>query len=116
MTARKHEVVMKPSKRKRLEAAGFKVGTVQEFLGLCDDEMALIDLKVRLVATLKAAREAKGITQQKLAGLMASSQSRVAKLEGACANASLDLICRALFAVGVTTREIGKVIASKRAA
>ena len=78
--------------------------------------MALIDLKVRLVTMLKATREAKQITQQKLAELMSSSQSRVAKLEGACADASLDLICRALFAIGVTTREIGRNIASKKAA
>ncbi len=107
---------MRTSKRQKLEAAGFKVGTVQEFLGLSDVEMALIDLKVRLVIMLKATREAKGVTQQKLAKLMSSSQSRVAKLEGACVDASLDLICRALFAVGVTAREIGKTIASKKAA
>ena len=107
---------MKPAKRKRLEAAGFRVGTVQEFLGLTDDEMALIDLKIRLVTLLKATREAQGITQHKLAQLMASSQSRVAQLEGACAHASLDLICRALFALGLTTRDIGRKIASKQAA
>ena len=70
---------MKSTQRKKLEAAGFKVGTVQEFLGLSDEEMALIDLKVGLVTMLKEAREAKGITQQKLAKLMASSQPRVAK-------------------------------------
>ena len=106
----------KGAKRKRLESAGFKVGTVQEFLGLSDEEMALIDLKVRLVTMLKGAREARGITQTKLARLMGSSQSRVAKLEGACAEASLDLICRGLFAVGVTAREIGRTIAGRKAA
>ena len=107
---------MKTSKKMKLEVAGFKVGTVQKFLNLSDDEMALIDLKVTLVTMLKAARESKGITQQKLAKLMSSSQSRVAKLEGACVDASLDLICRALFPVGVTSREIGRTIAGKRAA
>ncbi|HUO07696.1 MAG TPA: helix-turn-helix transcriptional regulator [Phycisphaerae bacterium] len=107
---------MKPTKRKKLEAAGFKVGTVQEFLGLSDEEMALIDLKVRLVGMLKTVREARGITQHQLAKLMSSSQSRVAKLEGAAAEASLDLICRALFALGVNNRDLGKMIASKMAA
>ena len=107
---------MKALNRKKLQAAGFKVGTVQEFLDLSDDEMALIEMKVRLVAMLKAAREAKGITQQKLAKLMSSSQSRVAKLEGVCAEASLDLICRARFAVGATPKEIGKAIAGRKAA
>ena len=107
---------MKAAKRKKLEAAGWKVGGVKEFLGLTDEEMALVEMKVRLVTMLKGAREAKGITQAKLAKLMASSQSRVAKLEGAGTEASLDLICRALFAVGVTTREIGWAVAGKRAA
>ncbi len=37
---------MKLSKRKKLEAAGFKVGSVQEFLHLSDKEMALIDFKL----------------------------------------------------------------------
>jgi hypothetical protein len=107
---------VKAAKRKKFQAAGFKVGGVREFLGLSDEEMALIDMKVRLVTMLKAARAAKGITQQKLAQLMASSQSRVAKLEGACAEASLDLICRALYAVGVKSRDIGRGIAARRAA
>jgi hypothetical protein len=107
---------MKASKRQRLEAAGFKVGTVQEFLGLSHEEMALIELKLRLVTMLKAARQAQGITQHKLAKLMSSSQSRMAKLEGACTDASLDLICRALFTLGVTSRDIGKSLASRKAA
>ena len=107
---------MKPSKQKKLQAAGFKVGTVQEFLHLSDEDMALIELKLRLVAMLKTVREARGITQHQLAKLMASSQSRVAKLEGACTRASLDLICKALFALGVTNQDLAKAIASKKAA
>ncbi len=107
---------MKSTKRRKLQAAGFKVGTVQEFLRLSDEEMTLIDLKIRLVAMLKAARESRGITQHQLAKLMSSSQSRVAKLEGACTKASLDLICRALFALGVTTRDLGRTIAANKAA
>lgn len=107
---------MKIAKRKRLETAGFRVTTVQEFLGLSNEDMALIDLKIRLVEMLKTARNAKGITQHKLAKLMSSSQSRVATLEGDCADASLDLICRALFAVGITSRDIGKSLSSRKAA
>ena len=40
---------MNPEKRKRLEDAGFKSGTVQEFLGLSDAEMAIIEIKMKLV-------------------------------------------------------------------
>ncbi|MGB7156973.1 MAG: helix-turn-helix transcriptional regulator [Tepidisphaeraceae bacterium] len=107
---------MKSSKKKRIEAAGFTIGTVQEFLRLSDGEMALIDLKVRLVEMLKRVRTASGITQQALAKKLGSSQSRVAKIEAGGADVSLDLICKALFALGVSRRALGKVIASKRAA
>jgi hypothetical protein len=74
---------MNAIKKKKLESAGFKVGGVQEFLSLSDDEMALIDLKARLIRMLRPAREAAGISQEELARRIGSSQSRVAKLEAA---------------------------------
>ncbi len=107
---------MNANKTKRLESAGFKVGGVQEFLGLSDDEMALIDLKVGLVRMLRPAREKAGITQDELAHRIGSSQSRVAKMEAASPDVSLDLICKALLALGVTRQGIGKAIAGTRAA
>lgn len=107
---------MNAVKKKKLESAGFKVGDVQEFLGLSDEEIALIDLKVRLVQRLRPAREAAGITQGQLAKRIGSSQSRVAKLEAASPDVSLDLICKALLALGVSRQMIGKTIAGKRAA
>ena len=107
---------MNASKKRNLESAGFKVGTVQEFLGLSDDEMALIDLKVRLIRMLRPARERTGITQDELASRIGSSQSRVAKMEAASPDVSLDLICKALLALGVSRQGIGKAIAGMRAA
>jgi DNA-binding XRE family transcriptional regulator len=107
---------MKESKRKNLERAGFKVGSVQEFLHLSDGEMAVIDLKVRLVEMLRDVRKAKGLTQHELARLVGSSQSRLAKIEAGGADVTLDLICKALFSIGVSRRALGKVIASSKAA
>jgi len=107
---------MKPSKRNKLGKAGFKVGTAQEFLGLSDGEMALIELKVRLIGMLKTVRTEAGVTQHALAKLIGSSQSRVAKMEAGGSDVSLDLICKALFALRVSRRAISKIIASKRAA
>jgi DNA-binding XRE family transcriptional regulator len=107
---------MKSTKRKRLEAAGFRVGTVQEFLELSDGEAALIELKVRLIDMLKRVRAASGVTQQALAKKLGSSQSRVAKIEAGGPDVTLDLICKALFALGVSRQALGKVISSKRAA
>ena len=39
---------MRENKKKRLEAKGWKVGSVKEFLRLSDEESAYIDLKMRL--------------------------------------------------------------------
>lgn len=39
---------MDPSKRERLEAAGWKVGSVDEFLGLSDEESLFVELKLAL--------------------------------------------------------------------
>ena len=107
---------MRPSKKRKLQQAGFKVGTVQEFLGLSDEEMALIELKVRLVGMLRQVRQARGLRQQDLADLISSSQSRIAKIEAGDADVSLDLICKALFSMGVSRQQLARTIGSKRAA
>ena len=116
MTAQRSEADMKSQKRKKLEKAGFKVGSVREFMGLSDEEMALIDLKVSLVEMLQTVRKHAGATQRDLAESVGSSQSRIAKMEAGVSGISLDLICKALFSLGVTRREIGKVISSRSAA
>ena len=46
---------MRCAKKRKLEAVGFKVGTVGEFMGLSAEGMALIDMKVGFVTMLKAA-------------------------------------------------------------
>ena len=97
--------------RARLEAAGWRVGSVQEFLGLSDDEMAYIEIRLVLSDQLKKRRAEKRISQVKLAKLLSSSQSRVAKMEAADPTVSLDLLIRSLIATGHTPAEIGKVIA-----
>lgn len=107
---------MNRQKKKRLEAAGFRVGEAQEFLQLSDQEMALIDLKVRLIRMLRSARLASGMTQHELACRIGSSQSRVAKMESASPDVTLDLICTALLAMGISRQRIGKAIAGMRAA
>jgi DNA-binding XRE family transcriptional regulator len=107
---------MKQSKREKLRRAGYRVTSTQEFLGLSDEEMLLIELKISLIEKLKKTRSEKQVTQQQLARLINSSQSRVAMLEQGRPDVSLDLICRALFALGVGRRELGKAIVSSKAA
>jgi transcriptional regulator with XRE-family HTH domain len=70
--------------------------------------MALIDLKILLIEKLKETRVARKVTQQHLVRLINSSQSRVAMLERGRPDVSLDLICRALFALGVGRNELAR--------
>lgn len=101
---------MKTSKRKRLEKAGWSLGSAQDCLNLSDEEMALIEMKRALIQKIKEIRKTNKISQQSLAKLLESSQSRVAKLEAGESGVSLDLICRALLVLGINQKEIGKVI------
>ena len=107
---------MKRAKRERLEEKGYRITDTQKFLNLSDEEMAVIDLKISLIQKLRDVRKAAGVTQKQLAKLMKSSQSRVAMLEGGSSDASLELICKALFTLGVSPKELGKTISSAKAA
>ena len=71
---------MKEANRKRLEAAGWKVGSVAEFLALSDEEAAVIELKLDLAEAVRTARRRRRLTQKDLAKALQSSQSRVAKM------------------------------------
>jgi ribosome-binding protein aMBF1 (putative translation factor) len=107
---------MNARKKQKLESAGFRVGGVQEFLSLSAEETALVELKSRLFRLLHPARKAAGISQAELASRIGSSQSRIAKMEAASPDVSLDLICKALLALGVSRAGIGKALASNQAA
>ena len=101
---------MKESKRKKLEADGWRVGSTSEFLGLSADEDVLVAMKLALAANLKARRHSLKMTQQELAKLIGSSQSRVAKIEVADKSVSIELLIRSLASLGASPQEIGGVI------
>ena len=102
---------MRAEKRKRLEAAGWRVGSVKELLDLSDEEAAFIELRLKLAEGLKARRSARGLTQMDLARAVGSSQSRVAKMEAGDPTVSLDLLVKSLLALGASNRELGRMIA-----
>lgn len=101
---------MKSAKRKHLEAAGWKVGSAAEFLGLSQAETMLINMKLALAKNVKELRLSKNLTQADLARLIGSSQSRVAKLEIADPSVSLELLVRTLAALGASPAQIGKIV------
>jgi len=110
---------MKPEKRKRLERAGWRVGTVSEFLGLTDEEAALIELKLDLARAVKTERVRRQMTQEELGRMLGSSQSRVAKMEAGDPTVSIDLLMRSLLRLGVNRRDLVRHLSpstSRRAA
>jgi ribosome-binding protein aMBF1 (putative translation factor) len=102
--------MMRAEKRKRLEAKGWNVGSVKEFLDLSDQEAAYIELRLKLARGLKARRHACGLSQTQLAKAMRSSQSRVAKMEAGDPTVSLDLLVQSLLALGASNRDVGRII------
>ena len=103
---------MKPSKKLKIEAAGWKVTSTAEFLGLSADEEAYIELKIALSEQLRKIRLKNNITQVELAQLVASSQSRVAKMEAGDASVTVDLLVKSLLALGATRKELATAIAA----
>ena len=102
---------MRAETARRLKARGWKVGDATEFLGLSEQEAALVDLRVALSRSVRARRMKLGLSQVDLASRLGSSQSRVAKLEGADATVSIDLLIRGMLALGASRREIGRTLA-----
>lgn len=107
---------MKRDKKTRLQRAGWTVGTVRDFLGLSKAEEAMVELKLGLSRELKQKRNRRRLSQQALARLLGSSQSRVAKMEAGDASVSIDLLIRSLLAIGTTQKELAAVIAHRPAA
>jgi DNA-binding XRE family transcriptional regulator len=102
-------------KKQRLKNKGWKIGRVDQFLGLTPEETAYIELKLALADHVKERREKKHLTQVELAGLLKSSQSRVAKIEAGDSSVSLDLLVRSLIVLGATRRELAQVIGYRHA-
>ncbi len=95
-------------KATRLESAGWKTVTVQNFLGLSDEDMAIIEVKVALAKRLRAQRARAGLSQAEVAKTVRSSQPRVAKMEAADKTVSIDLLVKALVKTGVSIQDIGR--------
>jgi DNA-binding XRE family transcriptional regulator len=104
---------MDAGKRKKLERAGWRVGSAEEFLGLSAEEAAFVELKLALSERLRERRTELGLSQSALARRLGSSQSRVAKMEASDPSVSLDLLVRGLLATGATRRDIAAAIGHK---
>jgi predicted XRE-type DNA-binding protein len=91
---------MDVTKRKAIEAAGWKVGDAADFLGMSAEERQLLDTRVELALAVRRQREALHLTQKQLGAMLKTSQPRVAKIERAASDVSMDQLVRAFTAAG----------------
>ena len=102
--------MMETTKRRRLERAGWRVGTADAFLGLTEAESALVEMRLALGEALRRRRASARMTQLTLAKRIRSSQSRVAKMEAGDPSVSLELLIRAHISLGATRRDVARVL------
>lgn len=91
---------MNARKRKALESAGWKFGDAADFLEMSEEERQLLDARVELALAVRRQRQARQLSQKQLGALLQTSQPRVAKIERAAADVSLDQLVRAFTAAG----------------
>jgi predicted XRE-type DNA-binding protein len=91
---------MDATKRKAIEAAGWKVGDAADFLEMSDEERQLLDARVSIALAIRQQRESLELSQKELGARLKTSQPRVAKIERAAPDVSLDQLVRALTAAG----------------
>lgn len=107
---------MEKSKQARLEAAGWKFGNAEDFLGLSAEEREYLEMKLILSQEIRHRRQQSGLTQEAIAQMAGSSQSRVAKMEAGDPSVSIDLLMKTLIAMGVPRQEIALAIGAQDSA
>jgi len=101
---------MDKHKKKLLEEGGWKVGDAMSFLGLSNEELEYIEIKIALSQKVRELRKLRNLTQEDMAKLIGSSQSRVAKMEAGDLSVSIDLQVKSLIALGATRRELATAL------
>ena len=101
---------MHREKREAQQAAGWRFGDAADFVGMTDEERQLLDARVEAALAVRRQRQARKLSQKQLAGRMKTSQPRVAKIERAAPDVSLDQILRAFAAAGgrITIKQIDR--------
>jgi DNA-binding XRE family transcriptional regulator len=101
---------MNADRKKKLEAAGFKFGTVGELFKLSKAEELLVEMKVALAEAIRELREEHSLSQADLARLIGSGQARVSKLERSLESTSLDTLFRCMLVLGASRQDLAKTI------
>ncbi len=83
-----------------------------EWLGLSPREAEFVEIKVRLWKAVKELRRKKRVSQQKMAKLIGSDQSRVSRMEKGDPSVTIDFLIRCLvIGLGVSMEEVYRYFA-----
>ena len=99
---------MNTRKKNALAAAGWACGDAEDFLELSAEERCLVELRLAVSHALHYRRKRSNLTQQDLAKRLGTSQSRVARMEAASSDVSLDLLFAGLFALGGNMKDLAR--------
>lgn len=91
---------METNKQKALAAAGWAVGDAADFLEMSEAERQLLDARTQMAAAVREARAISNLSQKELGKRLKTSQPRIAKIERAAPDVSLDQLIRAFVAAG----------------
>jgi hypothetical protein len=107
---------MQIDKRQALEAAGWRLGDAADFLGMTDEERQLLDARVEAAMAVRRQRTIAKLSQKQLASRIKTSQPRIAKIERASGDVSLDQIFRAFTAAGgqIVVKQVNRPRVAKR--
>ena len=103
---------MNTRKKNALTAAGWVVGNAEDFLELSAEERSLVELRLAVSDAMYNRRKRSGLTQQDVARKLGTSQSRIARMESASSDVSLDLLFTGLFALGGSMKDLTKTVVS----
>ncbi len=91
---------MDAAQRKVLEEAGWRFGDAADFLEMSDEERQMLDVRIEAALAVRRQRESQKLSQKQLASRIKTSQPRIAKIERAAPDVSLDQMLRAFAAAG----------------
>jgi hypothetical protein len=99
------------ARRPDLGGSEWLTGDAAGFLELTPQEFAIVRIRVRLAGQIVAVRRKRMWTREELAAALGTDRSRVAKMEQVDASVSIDLMVKALVALGLTPAQLGLVLA-----
>ncbi len=103
---------MNEKEKIEVQPNGWKVSSVEEFLGLTKAEATYIDLKLTLLDSYRRWREQKQVSPAWLAEQLELSVSSITKMEDKDPSVSLDLLIQSLLTLGIPLKELAQIIAS----